>query len=149
MPGLQRNGGTAPAPWGGLARIENHVRRLVEEPFPMSLFSEPVGWTPAVEVSETDGELTVSAELPGMKKEDVEIELAGGVLTLRGVKKSESETEERSLRIYERSYGSFQRSFALPCPVKEDAARAEFEAGVLRITLPKAERSHGRKVEIA
>ncbi|MDA9399149.1 Hsp20/alpha crystallin family protein [Bradyrhizobium sp. CCBAU 45389] len=93
------------------------------------------GW-PKIELSETDKALTISAELPGMTEKDVQIEIANGVLTISGEKKSERKDEGKYFS--ERYYGSFQRQIALE-DVEEDKAEASFKNGVLTISLPKTE----------
>jgi HSP20 family protein len=92
------------------------------------------GW-PKIELSETDKALTISAELPGMTENDVQIEIANGVLTIRGEKKSE---QNEGRYFTERYYGSFQRQIALE-DVAEDKAEASFKNGVLTISVPKSE----------
>ena len=91
---------------------------------------------PHVEVSETDRELKVEAELPGMDEKDVEVLLDNGALTLRGEKRSE--TEDKSRRISERYYGRFERQIPLPVEVQEDRISASFKKGVLTVSLPKS-----------
>ena len=91
---------------------------------------------PHVEVSETDRELKVEAELPGMDEKDVEVLLDNGVLTVRGEKRSE--TEDKNRRVSERYYGRFERQIALPVEVQEDKINASFKKGVLTVTLPKS-----------
>ena len=129
--------------------FENRLRRMMEEAFGDL---EEFGWNPAVEVTETADELTLTAELPGMKVEDVEIELEDDVLTLRGEKKEEKEEEktegEVSYRVTERSYGEFSRSFTVPSTVDADAIEASFEDGVLTVHMPKTADSRGRKIEV-
>lgn len=103
---------------------------------------EPAAWfggalSPSVDVTETDAALTLTAELPGMAAGDVELAMRGGMLTLKGEKKSEAERKEGEAHISERRYGAFQRSFALPEGVDADRATAKFENGVLTVTLPK------------
>lgn len=146
---VRTRGGIPAVPdWANVAEMQNRIRHLFAEPFPMRLFSEPVGWTPAVDVSEADGKLVVKAELPGMSKDDVDIALTDNVLTIRGEKKQEEKREEGEMHVWERSYGSFMRSFTLPCRVSEDQVTAEFKDGVLTVTLPKVEEPAGRKIEI-
>ena len=128
--------------------LRNRMLRLFEQPFSMPVFRESLGFVPAVEISETDGNFLVSAELPGLNREDVDIELENNVLTLRGEKKEERQSSEKDMYVYERSYGFFQRSFSLPTAVKEDEVKAEFADGVLRITLPKTEQAKGKKISI-
>jgi HSP20 family protein len=95
------------------------------------------GW-PKIELSETDKAVTVSAELPGLAEKDVQVEIASGVLTIRGEKKTERNDEGRFFS--ERYYGSFQRQIPLE-GVQEDKAEAKFRDGVLTITLPKSEQA--------
>lgn len=95
------------------------------------------GWSwPSIEVTETDNEVRVSAELPGMDEKDIEVMMDNGVLTVRGEKKSEVEDKARSFT--ERSYGRFERRIPLPWEVEEDKIQASFRNGVLAIALPKS-----------
>ena len=132
-----------------LSELRRRMLQLFEEPFSLAMFREPVGWMPDVDISETDAEIVVRAELPGMKKEDVEIQIEGNLLTLKGEKREEKEENEKERYLYECSYGSFQRSFTLPTTVKEDEVKAEFTAGVLKVTLPKNGEPRGKKVPIS
>lgn len=143
-----RRGMPALADWADLSDVQNRIRHMFAEPFPLRLFAEPVGWTPAVDVSEADGKLVVKAELPGMSKDDVEIALTDNVLTIRGQKKQEEQRDEGAMHVWERSYGSFMRSFTLPCRVAEDQVAAEVKDGLLTVTLPKVEEPAGKKIEI-
>ena len=98
------------------------------------------GWGtfyPQVDVEETDEEIRISAELPGIDKKDIDVFVSHNVLTIRGEKKSERETQGKNYAYAERSYGSFQRSISLPARVQEEDAQAKFDKGVLTITLPK------------
>jgi HSP20 family protein len=131
-----------------LSRVENRIRRLFEEPFGFATVAEPVAWAPPVDVTEADGSLVVTAELPGMKKEDVEVDLTDGVLTIRGEKKEESERKDGGVHVTERSYGAFRRAFTLPGPVDEAQVQAEFKDGVLRVTLPRTQMPEGKKITI-
>jgi HSP20 family protein len=97
---------------------------------------------PHVEVSETDRELKVEAELPGMDEKDLEVLLDNGVLTLRGEKKSE--TEDKNRRVSERYYGRFERQIPLPAEVQEDKVNASFKKGVLTVTLAKSDEAAQR-----
>jgi HSP20 family protein len=147
----KRDGGTkAMSPWSELDRMQNRLRRMFESPFDTDLFTESVGWSPAVEVSETENELTVTAELPGMSRDDVEIDLENNVLTIRGEKSSETEEEdmERKVHVWERRYGSFHRAFTLPRTVDADGVKAEFRDGILKVHLPKTEQAKGKKIAI-
>ena len=132
-----------------LSDLRRRMLQVFDEPFSLSLFREPLGWMPDVDITEKNGDIVVKAELPGMKRDEVEIEIEGNVLTLKGEKKEETEEKEKEHYLYECSYGAFQRSFTLPTTVKEDQVKAEFSEGVLRITLPKSGEPRGKKIEIA
>lgn len=114
------------------------------------IFQFGAGAVPAVEMTEKDKEYRLSAELPGLKEDDVEIGIADGVLTLSGEKREEEERKEDGVLLSERRYGSFERRIALPADVNADAITAEFGKGVLTVVLPKdAEASsRGRKIAI-
>jgi HSP20 family protein len=101
-----------------------------------------------VDVAENENEIVLRAEVPGMKQEDIDIELTGDTLTLRGERKFENEDRKETFVRIERSYGRFQRSFTLGVPVQHDAVRASYRDGVLEIHLPKSEETKPRKVQV-
>jgi HSP20 family protein len=106
-------------------------------------------WAPPVSVAETADALIFTAELPGLSEDDVSIDIENDVLTISGEKAEErTEGEERNYHVWERSYGTFRRSFTLPRAVNTSEASAEFENGILEIRLPKAAESKGRRIEI-
>ena len=92
---------------------------------------------PSIDLRETEAELVVEAELPGLDEKDVSVTLNQGVLTLKGEKKSEREEKKDDYHLMERSYGSFQRSFQVPDTIDADKVKATFEKGVLKVTMPK------------
>jgi HSP20 family protein len=108
-------------------------------------------WIPAVDIVENPNELVVAADLPGIKKEDVDVQIEDGTLTLTGSRNFEHEDNKEGYHRLERSYGSFRRAFTLPDSVDSDKVAAAFEDGVLKITLPKKEVAKPRtiKVEVA
>ncbi len=108
------------------------------------------GWMPAVNVEEKDAEILLTAELPGLTENDVEIELENNILTLRGEKREirEEGDDEGRYHLWERTYGSFQRSFTVPRTVQHDNIDAHFENGVLTVHLPKAAEAKSRKISI-
>jgi HSP20 family protein len=106
-------------------------------------------WLPSVDVFEDKESLKIVAELPGLKPEDVKITLENSTLTLRGEKKQVAEEKTERVHRYERSYGSFERSFSLPNTMDTDKVAASFENGVLTITLPKAEKAKPREIAVA
>jgi HSP20 family protein len=98
---------------------------------------------PRIETSETDEEISVSAELPGIDEKDIDVTLGGDVLTIRARKEAESEEEDRDYHLTERSYGTFQRTLRLPFAVDPEGAEASFKNGVLTITIPKPKQGEG------
>lgn len=105
-------------------------------------------FVPALDVSETDDEFVVNAELPGIDPKEVDINLTGNLLTIKGEKKSEKEERGDGFHRMERSYGSFSRSLQLPCEVQEDKIEAHYKNGVLDLRLPKVESAKRRSVKI-
>jgi HSP20 family protein len=133
-------------PLGGL-RVGRPLSSLLEE-----LFGERAArsgrWLPAVDVHESDAAYTLSVELPGAKREDLEVDVQEGQLTIRGEKRSEREEKKERSHVTERSYGSFCRSFPLPADAAADRIEAKFEAGVLTVEIPKARESKPKQVAI-
>jgi HSP20 family protein len=105
-------------------------------------------WAPSVDISETEGEYHLKAELPEVKKEDVSVMVQNGVLTLQGERKQEREEKGRKYHRVERSYGCFMRSFSLPDHVDETKIKAEFKDGVLHLLLPKSEKTKPKAIEV-
>ena len=105
-------------------------------------------WIPPVDVAEEGDSIILKAELPGMKEEDIEIEFENGLLTLKGERSFESEKSERNYHRIERSYGKFVRSFNLPRSVDAEAIAANYENGVLEVTIPKREEAKPRQIRI-
>ncbi len=105
--------------------------------------------TPRLDVTETDSEYVIEAELPGVDAKDVEVDLDGDVLTIKGEKKSEHEDKAEGYHVVERSYGMFERSVALPFAADADAIVASFDKGVLRITAPKPAEARSEKKKIS
>ena len=139
--------------------LHREMNRLFDDVFrgfgPPARFGSPLmegrfNW-PSIELSETDKAVTISAELPGLSEKDVQVEIANGVLTLRGEKKAERTEDGDNGRYFtERHYGSFERQISLD-GIQEDKAEAKFHDGVLTITLPKSEqaRSAVKRIEIS
>ncbi len=107
------------------------------------------GWRPVIEVKQEKDKLTVTAELPGIKKEDVKVNITDGTLTLEGERKQEKEEKREGYVHTERSYGKFLRSIALPEGARTDQAAAQFKDGMLEITIPVPEaKEAGRQIPI-
>ena len=105
-------------------------------------------WMPSVDVSETDKEVIVNAELPGMDAKDIDISLSGDVLMLRGERKHEHEEKKENYHRVERRYGSFSRTLQLPAEVDRENVDATYKDGVLRVTLQKTERCSAKKIQV-
>ena len=105
-------------------------------------------WTPSVDISETEGEYLIKAEIPDVKKEDVKVTVEDGVLTIQGQRKQEKEEKGTKYHRIERSYGSFVRTFSLPDVIETDRVKAEFKDGVLNLHLPKSERAKPKAIEV-
>ena len=130
--------------------MNRFIERVFNDPFATSL-AEPIGWVPAMDIVETPKEFTLTAELPGLDEKNVDVSIEDGVMTISGEKIEErKEEEDKKVYLYERSYGSFHRSFALPTAVDSANIAAEFSKGVLKVHLPKngEAKPKGRKVEI-
>ena len=135
------------SPWRELS-VPNRIARLFGEPFASEVAPEPLVFNPVIDVAEQEDQLVITAELPGMAKEEVELQVESGMLTIKGEKKVTSEQKSDRMHLIERSYGHFERSFALPQYADFDKVKAEFENGVLVITVPKLAQVKGRKVQI-
>ena len=105
-------------------------------------------WRPAIDVEEKDGKFLVKADLPGMKKNDIHIELKDGYLTLRGERKSEHEENEDNYHRIERTYGTFERTFKVPDGVSEKDIHAKYKDGVLELTVPTPKVEEPKTVEL-
>ncbi|GAB3375270.1 Hsp20/alpha crystallin family protein [Azotobacter armeniacus] len=139
--------------WHPLDRLRRQVdhlfsdfsRKALHPPFSRNLFDSAPQWTrelfnqgmPAVDINDKGTAYEISAELPGMDEEDIEIKLSSGCLTIKGEKKEEHEDKKKDSYIAERYYGAFQRSFALPAEVDAERIEANFNKGVLTLSLPK------------
>lgn len=126
--------------WRPLQELKKEMDRLFQEFFGKTWLPErweSIEWMPAVDISETENEIIVKADLPGVKPDDIEISLSENILTIKGEKKREEEEKKENFYRVERYYGSFMRSISLPCDVDEEKIQATYKDGVLRIVLPK------------
>ena len=139
------------APWrpfGEWPFSGRFLRSLSDDLFPWPWMPRGETVLPAMDVRENDHHYAVTVELPGVKKEDVHVELDQGLLTIRGEKKSEREEKKEHCRFTERSYGSFSRSFRLPSDADADRLDASFKDGVLSLTIPRTEQAKPRAIAI-
>ncbi len=133
-------------PFAELERIRKEFERLFEEV--PTLESEKI-FAPVVDVYETDSELVIKAEVPGVKKEDIEVSIKDNAVHIKGEKKEEKEEKTEAVHRVERFYGKFERYIPLPTDVKVDEAKAEYKDGVLEIRIPKAETAKEKKITIS
>jgi len=139
-------------PFRDLMILRDRMNRLFEDivSSPRTEDSEIIQstWSPAVDIYETENELVLTAELPGVDEKDVEIKIEDNTLTLKGERKFEKETREETYHRIERAYGSFYRSFSLPNYIDQDKISAEYENGLLKVHMPKKPEVKPRKVKI-
>lgn len=137
-------------PFRDLVTLREAMDRLFEESFwPRAGWLTPFGTeTLAVDMYETDNAIVVKAAVPGVKPEELDISVSGDVLTIKGETKAEEEVKDERYMRRECRYGSFSRSLSLPVPVVADKAEAEFENGILKLTLPKAEEVKPKSIKV-
>ena len=139
-------------PLGEMVSLRSAMDRLFEDSFVSPLSWRTIGGgdgiTPAIDVHETPDELVVTAALPGMRADDVEITMTGQTLTLRGEFKADESIKQEQYLYRERRFGSFSRTLQLPTRVQGDQAKADFTDGVLTLTIPKAEEVKPRQIRI-
>jgi HSP20 family protein len=141
------------ATWAGLGRltdIRDEIDRLFEIPAAELARGSQLmsGWTPAMDLYEDKNNLYLEAELPGMKREDIEVSLHEGTLSISGERKGQSTCQEAEVCRAERFNGRFQRTVTLPVPVSPDKIKAQYKDGVLSITLPKTEESKPKQIDV-
>jgi len=129
----------------GLGRsLDNYFREITRD------FQKDLDWSPRTDIHETNESFLITAEIPGVSKENIKIDIEDEILTLKGEKKAEQEVKDESGKVYkrERSYGAFQRRFVLPDNIDSKKVKANFEHGVLKLTVPKKVPSQEKKVEV-
>src|SRR5262245_25813875 len=139
-------------PFRDLSVLQDRMNRLFDTAGRNWGTEEPAAtttWSPAVDIFETEGEIVVKAELPGMERKDIALNLENNVLTLRGERRFEKETKDDNYHRIERSYGGFRRAFSIPATVDEEKINAEYKDGVLKIVLPKKEQAKPKQIRIA
>lgn len=139
-------------PFREMVSLRDAMDRLFEESFVRpsgrSSFGTNGGLTVPVDMYETDDSLVVSASVPGLQPEDVDISISGNTLTIKGEFRSEQEGERGNVHFQERRYGKFQRALGLPANVNADEVEATFDDGILKITLPKAEEAKPKQIPV-
>ena len=127
--------------YGRLANLQDELDRLFEPPLR--------AWAPALDVAEDKDNYTVRVELPGLKREDIEVSLQDGALVISGERSEEKVSEGTEIHRRERFYGKFQRALSLSEPVKADKVKADYKDGVLTVTLPKTEEAKPKKIDVS
>ena len=137
-------------PFREVSRLRREMDRLWDDYFGSGRRGlQPLAeFAPAVDVKETDTEIVVKAEVPGMDAKDINISVTGEVLTIKGEKKDEKEEKEENYHLIERSHGSFSRSLVLPAAVDMDKIEAKYDKGVLTVSCPKREEVKPKAIEI-
>jgi HSP20 family protein len=138
-------------PFRDLISIQDRMNRLFEQTLSRSRGEEGAAaatWTPAVDIYETLDTIVIKADLPGVVRENIEIQVDDNTLTLKGERRFSKDVQEESYLRIERTYGSFHRCFTLPATIRQDEIRAVCRDGVLELTLPKAEGSKPKRIAI-
>ena len=141
-------------PWGDFGSFEKSMDRMFDEAF-RNMYpaerKEPTvrSWKPVVDIYEAEDSYVVRADLPGVKKEDIQIDLHDGTLTLRAEKKLEEKASKDNYLRVERAYGNFIREFTLPENVDAQQISAKYTDGVLEVTLPKKEEVKPKKIQVS
>ena len=130
-------------PWGLLSQLQRELDRNVAEGS-----TATAEWSPAVDIKEDADKFVIHADIPGVKPEEIDINMENGVLTIKGEKKSESKTEKEGYKRVERTYGSFYRRFSLPDTANAEAISASSKHGVLEIVIPKREAVLPKKINV-
>ena len=139
------------APANPFISLQNEIDRLFENfttGFPMLGNGMANVSLPTMDIAETDKDIEITAELPGLEEKDVQINMSDNVLTIRGEKKAEKEQKDKNYRLVERSYGAFERSLELPEGVNADAIKASIDKGVLKVVVPKPAPAQVKKIEV-
>ena len=139
-------------PFREISTLQERMNRLFSEMARRSPVAEEEmiqgAWIPPVDIFETGDSIVIKAELPGISKEDITLEVKENTLTIKGEKKFEKDVKEESYHRVERSYGAFQRAFSLPGTVQQDKVKAKFRDGILEITIPKAEEAKPKQIKV-
>lgn len=138
-------------PFRELSSMQDRINRIFGEAYRRGDddITMRADWAPAVDIFETDQhEIVIKAEMPGLKKDDIDVSVENSTLTLRGKRERETEVKEEQYHRVERAYGMFSRSFSLPQTVDASKVHAEYKDGVLTLTLPKREEAKPRQVQV-
>jgi HSP20 family protein len=129
-------------PFTNVKLFEDTLNRFFDQP------ASARPWSPSVDIAENESELTLTADLPGVKMDDLDLKIEDSVLTLSGSRKFEAEEKKGGYHRIERAYGTFRRAFTLPETVEAEHVAARFDNGVLKVTLPKKELAKPRSIKV-
>ena len=136
-------------PFRGATTLQDQVNRLFNDVFEgQGGESSLTAWAPAVDIYETEYELVVKADLPDIKPEELDIRVENNILTIRGERKFEKQVNENNYLRVERAYGSFSRSFSLANSVNSEAIKADYQNGVLTLSIPKREEAKPKQIKV-
>ena len=136
-------------PFRGVFSLQDQINRLFNERFDRSSEEGSLAtWAPAVDIHETEHELVVKADLPGVKPEELDVRVENNILTIRGERKFEKKVNEDNYLRVERSYGSFSRSFSLANTMNTEAIKADYNDGVLTLSIPKREEAKPKQIKV-
>lgn len=136
-------------PFRGAHTLQDQINRLLGEVFDRSnQESNLTAWAPSVDIYENEHELIVKADLPGIDPKDLDIRVENNILTIRGERKFEEKVNDNNSLRVERAYGSFSRSFALSNTVNSEAIKADYQNGVLTLTVPKREEAKPKQIKV-
>lgn len=136
-------------PFRGVATLQDQINRLFSDAFERTgEESNLSAWAPSVDIYETEHELVVKADLPEVDPKDLDVRVENNVLTIRGERKFEKKVNEENYLRVERSYGTFARSFTLASTVNSEAIKADYENGVLTLTIPKREEAKPKQIKV-
>jgi HSP20 family protein len=136
-------------PFRGGSTLQDQINRLFDEAFDRtSGEANLTTWAPAVDIYETEHDLVVKADLPDIRPEDLDIRVENNILTIRGERKFEKKVDESNYLRVERSYGSFSRSFSLANTVNAEAIQADYNNGVLTLSIPKREEAKPKQIKV-
>lgn len=135
-------------PLRDMLTVQDEVNRMIDSFFRPAEAEVSGGWIPSCDVRENETDFVVRAELPGVNKDEIKINLVNNTLTIRGEKKQESEEKKGNWHRVERTFGTFERALTFPANVQQEQIKARFTNGVLEITVPKAESARTREIKI-
>lgn len=138
-------------PARGVDFYDRGMRRMFDDFLGPFYRDDPAmgNWSPSVDIYETDKDVVVKAEIPGIEQKDLKVDVENNILTIRGERTCETDVKEEDYHRMECQYGSFVRSFSLPATVDADKVQAKFKNGVLKVTLPKREQAKRKQIDIS